>query len=228
MLFGELVLSVFDSKKSGGQNSTSHDRFLLNSANSFSFYYDIFFLSFSLSFHFFISLLCFLFYFSVINFEEFLLSLWAVLTMTELNMARFIYQLFDIEKNDDLTVLEITELISILCDRNDESLCSLNLAFENMKLTCSNIVTNDQFFCIIKEIPTLLLPIKDVIDKLRIWTLNVDKWNDISVKRSLNYGDQLAVDINKSLRSKPICLQKQDFRFVFLLLLTHLTVILFY
>ena len=58
--------------------------------------------------------------------------------------------------------------------------------------------------------------INDVIDKLRNWTLNTDKWNDISVKRSLNYGDQLAVDISKTLRSKPVCLQKQDFRYIFI------------
>ena len=136
--------------------------------------------------------------------------------MTEINMARFIYQLFDIEKNDDLTVLEITELITILSDQNADTLHTLNGAFENMKLGSSNIVTNDHFFCILKENPILLLPINDVIDKLRNWTLNTDKWNDISVKRSLNYGDQLAVDISKSLRSKPVCLQKQDFRYIFI------------
>ena len=67
----------------------------------------------------------------VINFEEFLLSSWSVLTMTEINMARFIYQLFDIEKNDDLTVLEITELITILSDQNADTLHSLNRVFEN-------------------------------------------------------------------------------------------------
>ena len=68
--------------------------------------------------------------------------------MTEINMARFIYQLFDIEKNDDLTVLEIKELITILSGQNADTLHTLNRAFENMKLESSNIVTNDHFFCI--------------------------------------------------------------------------------
>ena len=148
----------------------------------------------------------------MIHFEEFLLSIWSILSMTENDLIKFIYQLFDIEKSNDLTVLEINELMTIICNKSSSNLFHLNKTYENRKIKNNDIISLDEFINLIKATPTILFPISEVRDKLRLWSLSIKKWKDISMKKNSVYRDHLFSDIIESLPCKPLCYQEKGFR----------------
>ena len=139
------------------------------------------------------------------NFEEFVVSSWNILTNTGKNLAKVVFQLFDTSNSGYLRVIEIKELLTIICGDNSKSIAQFNQEIAKRDIEEDDDMSFEQFYTIVKDSPHLLISVYEVRDRLRRETLGTARWIDIGIKRSTEYGERPITDILDSLHTKPAC-----------------------
>lgn len=132
------------------------------------------------------------------------------------------FDFFDTGGTGDLTVIELHELISIVCGPTADSIHHLDLEVKNMDAGNEDDISFDQFFAFVKKAPLILFPAYQVRDKLRRETLGISSWIEIGKKKTAEFGEHSIADILGSLRSKPRCYRTKDLRSGILYLLDFL------
>ena len=148
-----------------------------------------------------------------INFEEFLVCNWSLLTCTDESLAKMVFQLFDTEKSGELAIIEIHELLGIICGGNSDITHNLNIELDSLNLSKDEDVTFDQFFSFVKRTPSLLFPAYSTRDKCKKETLGFARWLEIGRRKSIEFGEYSITDILGSMRHKPSCYMEKTFRY---------------
>jgi hypothetical protein len=150
---------------------------------------------------------------AVFDFEEFILSCWDLLAATDINLAKFVFELFDFEKSGCLTAIELLELITIVCGGiESDSYRYLNLELKKARFREGDYIAFDTFLSFVEEDPVLLLPVREARDKLRKETLGNERWIQISKQKLEDFGEKPLPSIIRDLRSKPACYRLKSFR----------------
>ena len=139
---------------------------------------------------------------------------WNILTNTGRNLAKFVFQLFDTSKSGYLRVIEIKELLTIICGDNSNSAKEFSEELAKRNVEEEDDMTFEEFFSYVKESPQLLFSVYEVRDRLRRETLGTARWIDIGIKRSTEFGDRSITDILESLHTKPSCHHLKACRYV--------------
>jgi hypothetical protein len=141
------------------------------------------------------------------------LSCWDLLAATDINLAKFVFELFDVEKSGYLTVIELLELVINVCGGiESDSYHNLNLELKKSKFKEGDYVTFDMFLSFVDQDPVLLLPVHEARDKLRKETLGNKRWIQISRQKSEDFGEKPLPSIIRDLRTKPACYRLKSFR----------------
>lgn len=152
------------------------------------------------------------------NFEEFVITSWNILTNTGKNLAKVVFQLFDTSNSGYLRVIEIKELLTIICGDNSKSVNQFNQEIAKRNIDEDDDMSFEEFYTYVKDSPHLLISVYEVRDRLRRETLGTARWIDIGIKRSTEFGDRPITDVLESLHTKPSCHHLKACRLVILLL----------
>lgn len=141
------------------------------------------------------------------------MSCWNLLAATETNLAKFVFELFDVDRCGYLTVIELRELIKIICGGiESDSYQYLNLELKRSKFKEDDYITFETFFEYVVQDPVLLLPVWESRDRLRKETLGDKRWLQITQQKSIDFGVKTLPSIIRDLRSKPACYRSKSFR----------------
>lgn len=147
-----------------------------------------------------------------LNFEEFLICCWNILTATDIFLAKFVFELFDVDKSGYLTVIELHELVHILCGVESDSAHYLALELQKENLMEGDYISFATFFTFVNQDPVLLLPVCQARDRLRKETLGTKRWIEITKQKSEDFDDKPLLSILRDLRFKPACYRLKNFR----------------
>lgn len=137
---------------------------------------------------------------------------WNLLTCMDLSLAKLVFQLFDTEKSGELAIIEIHELLGIICGGNLDVTHHLNVELDSMDLSNDEDVTFDQFFSFVRRTPLLLFSAYSARDKCRKETLGLARWLEIGRRKSIEFGEYSITDILGSMRHRPPCYMEKTFR----------------
>jgi hypothetical protein len=141
------------------------------------------------------------------------LGCWDLLAATDDNLAKFVFELFDVDKSGYLTVIELLELVKIVCGGfGSTSYQYLNLELKKANFKAGDYITFDIFLSYIEQDPVLLSPVSEARDRLRKETLGTKRWVLISKQKLADFGIKSLPNIISDLRSKPACYRLKSFR----------------
>ena len=138
---------------------------------------------------------------------------WDLLAATDDNLAKFVFELFDVDKSGYLTVIELLELVKIVCGGfGSTSYQYLNLELKKANFKAGDYITFDIFLSYIEKDTVLLSPVSEARDRLRKETLGTKRWVQISKQKLADFGIKSLPNIISDLRSKPACYRLKSFR----------------
>ena len=147
-----------------------------------------------------------------INFEEFLVIVWHLITLREKQLSAFAFKLFD--SDDDLCMRsdELMEMFTVICGPSDQSFKKLRDAFSSVGLTKISC-TLEQFTTIIESNASLLFPVFEMQLLLRDRTIGSRFLHLQDIKMKKWGHDKKLDEILETFQVKPDCyLHRDDFK----------------
>ena len=147
-----------------------------------------------------------------INFEEFLVIVWHLITLREKQLSAFAFTMFDTDDDQVLESDELMEMFKLICGPNDQSFKKLHDAFSSVGLTKLNC-TLEQFTTIIESNASLLFPVFEMQLLLRDRTIG-SRFLHLQNFKAKKFGFDKKLDaILETFQLKPDCyLHRDDFK----------------
>jgi Ca2+-binding EF-hand superfamily protein len=128
-----------------------------------------------------------------IDFQEYMVALWNYCTLNKDSLARFAFEIFDVDNSGVLTKEDIQEVIDIIWGyQKNERLNNVTKLFSDNK---TGEIKADEFVEMSKHFPMLLLPIFEVQNKLQGSGLVRFMWSKLTKQRQNNFGNQTVFEI---------------------------------
>lgn len=147
-----------------------------------------------------------------VNFEEFLVIVWHLVTLREKQLPAFTFKLFDTDDDQTLQRDELLEMFTVICGPSDQSKKKLHDAFASAGLTKINC-TIDQFTTIIQSNASLLFPVFEMQLLLRDRTIGPRFLHLQDIKAKKWGFDKKLDEIIETFEVKPDCyIHRDDFK----------------
>ena len=138
-----------------------------------------------------------------INFENFIIACWSVLTIQEISMATFAFNILDHRGHGTLLQDEIALIIQAMVDMSpDQKLGVINL-FKKLGDDEIGAITIDTFNKVANEIPLLLGPVHAYRRQLRQKLFGENRWTELVNIRHEKFGSSSLMAIVFCMRIRP-------------------------
>jgi Ca2+-binding EF-hand superfamily protein len=137
-----------------------------------------------------------------INFIDFIVTIWNILTTEESHLATFTFNLLDVQGNGKLLLHEIMHIIEKMLDFPLETKSLVKDLFIRLNDT-DGVITVESFKQAAEEFPFLLNLVYCMCAKLKVKSLGKERSSELLVAREAIYGSQSLLDIVSKMKHKP-------------------------
>eukprot|EP01038_Epipyxis_sp_PR26KG_P011425 gene11425-15310_t len=131
----------------------------------------------------------------LLNFLEYVIIVWCLLSTNNDTLATLCFNLFDVERSSTLSVSEVIFLIHLLWEFKPNK--RVIKALKNLHLNKDGIVTVAEFCLLCRHFPELLKPIQYVKKQFRRFIVFKRFWVEIESKRHAYFPTETIFDITE-------------------------------
>lgn len=145
---------------------------------------------------------------SKIDFEEFLVAVWNLLTLKEADWISFIFQLLDLNGTGNLFQDELDYIFEIILELSIDKRAEIKAAIRRYGDFDGGAIAERAFCLLTIQFPYILSKFREVCRLLKVNVLGENKWRILKKSRAKMYGDLYIMDIVCSMVIKPVSYEK--------------------